>query len=49
MLKKYIFNGKEWQYEEGEQPKGAIELKAAQPTKNKAAKPTNKARKAAVK
>jgi hypothetical protein len=48
MLKKYIYKGKEWQYEEGEQPKGAVELrpkqKAAEPPKNKAVKPTNKSR-----
>ena len=29
MLKQYIINGKQWQYEEGEQPDGAIELKKA--------------------
>ena len=27
MLKIYIINGKEWQYEEGEQPEGAVEKK----------------------
>lgn len=48
MLKRYIYKGKEWQYEEGEQPKGAVELrpksqKAADPP-NKAVKPTNKSR-----
>lgn len=26
MLKRYLINGKEWQYEEGEQPTGAVEL-----------------------
>lgn len=26
MLKRYLINGKEWQYEEGEQPAGAVEL-----------------------
>lgn len=47
MLKKYMINGKEWQYEEGDQPKDAVELKpkAAEPS-NKALKPANKARKA---
>lgn len=44
MLKIYIINGKEWQYEEGDQPKGAVEVKAETPPKNKAKKPANKAR-----
>ncbi len=46
MLKQYIINGKQYQYEEGEQPDGAVELveeKAVEPPK-KAAKPANKAR-----
>lgn len=48
MLKNYIINGKQYQYEEGEQPAGAVEVKAeppraAEPAK-KAAKPANKAR-----
>lgn len=53
MLKNYIVNGKEYQYEEGEQPAGAVEVKkAVEPPKkavepeNKAVKPANKARKA---
>lgn len=53
MLKQYIINGKQWQYEEGEQPAGAVELhKAVKPSEkavepaNKAVKPANKARKA---
>lgn len=44
MLKRYIVNGMEFQYEEGEQPKGAVEVlpeKAAEPL-NKAVKPANK-------
>lgn len=45
MLKQYIVNGFQYQYEEGEQPEGAVELvpkkKAAEPS-NKAAKPANK-------
>lgn len=45
MLKRYIVNGLEYQYEEGEQPKGAVEIqpekKAAEPL-NKAVKPANK-------
>ncbi len=43
MLKKYIVNGKEFQFEEGKQPKGAVELKAEQ-SAAKAKKPANKAR-----
>lgn len=52
MLKQYIINGKQYQYEEGEQPAGAVELKAVKPSDkaekpaNKAVKPANKARKA---
>ena len=56
MLKQYIVNGKQWQYEEGEQPEGAVEVKKAvkPPAKAvkpvvKALKPANKARKAAKK
>ncbi len=40
MLKRYLLNGKEWQFEEGEQPDGAVELK------KKAVEPSNKAVKA---
>ena len=51
MLKHYIVNGKEFQYEEGEQPAGAVELqpekKAAEPL-NKAVRPANKSRGKAV-
>ena len=43
MLKDYIVNGKQYQYEEGEQPDGAVEVKAVEPPK-KAVKPANKAR-----
>lgn len=48
MLKHYIVNGKEFIYEEGEQPEDAVELrpaekKAAEPL-NKAVKPANKSR-----
>ena len=46
MLKHYIVNGKEFIYEEGEQPEGAVEL---QPTEKKAAEPLNKAVKPANK
>ena len=47
MLKRYIVNGLEFQYEEGTQPAGAVEIqlekKAAEPL-NKAVKPANKAK-----
>ena len=52
MLKQYIINGKQYQYKEGEQPAGAVELKAVKPSEkaakpaNKAVKPANKSRKA---
>ena len=46
MLKQYIINGKQYQYKEGEQPEGAVELKKAVEPSNKAKKPANKARKA---
>ena len=46
MLKEYIVNGRQYQYEEGTQPEGAVEVKAVNPPENKAAKPANKARKA---
>lgn len=55
MLKNYIINGKQFQYEEGEQPAGAVELKTVEPSEkaaapvNKAEKPANKSRKAANK
>ena len=47
MLKSYLWRGVEWQFKEGEQPEGAVELKpeekAAEPL-NKAVKPANKKR-----
>ena len=43
MLKIYIINGKEWQYEQGEQPKGAVEKKPEDKS-NKI--PANKVRRA---
>jgi hypothetical protein len=55
MLKYYMVNGHEYQYEEGEQPAGAVELMKEKPKQkaeepeNKAAKPANKARKAGSK
>lgn len=48
MLKHYIIDGKEWQYEEGEQPDDAVEVKQAK-TENKAIAPKNKARKVKTK
>lgn len=56
MLKNYEWKGLQWQFEEGTQPEGAVELKEAvePPVKtkepaNKAVKPANKARKAVKK
>jgi hypothetical protein len=56
MLKDYLYNGKQFQFEEGEQPAGAVEVTAVKPPEakkaepeNKAVKPANKGRKAAVK
>lgn len=43
MLKIYKLNGLTFQYEEGEQPAGAVEVKQAKPAA-KEAKPSNKAR-----
>lgn len=49
MLKIYIVNGLTFQFEEGEQPEGAVEVvekkKAVDPS-DKAVKPANKSRKA---
>ena len=41
MLKEYIVDGKQYQYEEGTQPEGAVEVKKAEPS-DKAVKPANK-------
>lgn len=50
MLKEYIVNGLTYQFEEGEQPDGAVEVKAkAVEPSNKAVKPANKSRKAVSK
>lgn len=46
MLKEYIVNGKQYQYTEGEQPEGAIEVKKTVEPSDKAVKPVNKSRKA---
>lgn len=48
MLKKYSYNGKVFQWEEGMQPKGAVEVSKPQ-VSTKEAKPKNKARKAKCK
>lgn len=42
MLKIYEYNGAFFQFEEGEQPEGAVEVTAKLP--EKAAKPANKGR-----
>lgn len=60
MLKIYKYNGLTFQFEEGTQPEGAVEVKTEAPAKktvekkaaepkSKAVKPANKARKAATK
>lgn len=52
MLKNYKIGNNIYQYEEGKQPAGAVEVKpetekkAAEPLANKAVKPVNKKRKA---
>lgn len=48
MLKDYIVGGKQFQYEEGTQPKNAIEVKKVEP-QEKAVKPQNKKRKVQTK
>ena len=53
MLRIYLVNGKTYQYNEGEQPAGAVEVKPPEEkkaeTENKAVKPANKVRKAGTK
>ncbi len=55
MLKNYLFNGVQFQFEEGEQPKGAVELNTVKPSEkavkpeDKAVKPSNKSRKVGTK
>lgn len=44
MLKDYIVNGYQFQFEEGEQPEGAVEVKKAVEPPKKAVKPANKSR-----
>ena len=48
MMKDYIVGGRQYQFEEGEQPKDAVEAKKVEP-QDKAARPQNKKRKAATK
>jgi hypothetical protein len=48
MLKIYVIDGKTYQYEEGEQPDGAVEVKKVEP-QDKAVKPQNKKRKVQTK
>lgn len=49
MLKEYIVNGKQYQFEEGEQPEGAVEVKAVEPSNKAVKKPANKSRSKVVK
>ena len=42
MLKDYIVNGRQYQFEEGTQPEGAVEVKKAVEPSNKAVKADNK-------
>lgn len=49
MLKQYIYNGKQYQFEDNDVPEGAAELKKAVEPSNKAVKPANKKRKAGTK
>lgn len=48
MLKQYIWRGKQWQFHEGKQPDGAVELKT-KATSNKTVEAANKAQRAAKK
>lgn len=49
MMKDYIIGGKQYQYEEGTQPKDAVEAMKKVEPQNKAVKSQNKKRKAATK
>jgi hypothetical protein len=44
MMKDYIIGGKQYQFEEGTQPKDAVEVKKVEP-QDKAVRPQNKKRK----
>ena len=48
MMKDYIVGGRQYQCEEGTQPKDAVEVKKVEP-QDKAARPQDKKRKAATK
>jgi len=48
MMKDYIVGGRQYQYEEGTQPKDAVEVKKVEP-QDKAARPQNKKRKVQTK
>ena len=48
MMKDYIVGGRQYQYEEGTQPKDAVEVKKVAP-QDKAVKPQNKKRKVQTK
>lgn len=48
MMKEYVVNGRQYQFEEGEQPDGAVEVKKVEP-QDKAVKPQNKKRKVQTK
>ena len=39
MLKDYLYNGKQFQFKEGEQPAGAVEVTAVKPPEAKKAEP----------
>lgn len=42
MLKQYRYKGLQWQFEESEAPAEAVEIKTAEPPKDKARKTVNK-------
>ena len=46
MLRDYIVNGRQYQFEEGTQPEGAVEVKKAVEPSDKAVKKTENKRKA---
>ena len=48
MMKEYVVNGRQYQFKEGEQPDGAVEVKKVEP-QDKAVKPQNKKRKVQTK
>lgn len=48
MMKEYMVGSRQYQFEEGEQPKDAVEVKKVEP-QNKAVKPANKAKRTKAK